>query len=139
MNVLSFFSNCASFHCLKNCAIIVVNQVRIDTTKKITNAAMSELEDKFDQEMLGIYNAAQEHGYHATQLLRMINQKGGYETAKQLIRSSQISEGFRRLADLGKLDITIEAKVLLPEYHDLFDEKDREKCRERLEEYGYQG
>ena len=99
-------------------------------------AAMSELEDKFHQEVLSIYDDAQELGYRPTHLLRMLHQKRGREVAKQLIRSTQTTEGFIRLWELQRLDITVEAKVLLPEYHDLFTDEERQICKERLEKYG---
>jgi len=97
----------------------------------------SELERKFHQEMLNIYDAAQKLGYRPSHLLSMVSEKGGYEAAKQLICSTQPTEGFLKLWELKRLDITVEAKVLLPEYHDLFTDEEREICRKRLEEYGH--
>ena len=45
-------------------------------------------------------------------------------------------EGFLKLFRLGQSDLTVEVKVLLPEYKDLFTEKERRICRERLDKYG---
>lgn len=35
------------------------------------------------------------------------------------------------------LDLTVEALVLQPEWHELFDDADLGKARERLRDYGY--
>ena len=37
-----------------------------------------------------------------------------------------------------RLDLTVEAQVLRPEFADLFSEDERDLCRRRLTDYGYQ-
>ena len=98
----------------------------------------SELESKFNQEILDTCSAAAKSGYHPHYFMKMVSQKGGYEAARQLIRSSQPSEGFTKLWEKGLLGISVEAKVLLPEYHAIFSDEERELCRKRLADHGYQ-
>ena len=108
------------------------------STEKNSKNALDELEQKFHQDMLDTYNTARKLGYRPGYFLSMVNQQGGRQAAKQLIQLQQPSEGFHKLWELKRLDISVEAKVLKPEYHALFTEAERQKCRERLAEYEYQ-
>ncbi|MDR0328791.1 MAG: hypothetical protein LBI05_10895 [Planctomycetaceae bacterium] len=99
---------------------------------------MSELERKFQQEMMDTYEAAQKLGYRPSILMSLVSKKGAREAARELIRSPQPSDGFTKLWELKRLDISVEAKVLMPEYHDLFTDGERQLCRERLAEYAYE-
>ncbi len=92
---------------------------------------------RFDAAMLEVYAAAmREVGYPARRFLAMVRGRGGLEAARQLLAKPGVSEGFRRLAAAGKLDITMEYLVLTPEFAQLFSEKEREIARERLLRYG---
>ena len=62
---------------------------------------------------------------------------GGYETARTLIHSPTVSEGYTALWERGRLDLTVEAVILQHEWRDLFSELEREIARRRLVEYGY--
>jgi hypothetical protein len=83
--------------------------------------------------------AKTEAGYNATYFLRMLSDHGAIETERHLITSTQPSEGFTQLWERGRLDLTVEASVLRPEFVDLFNEEEREASRRRLSEYGYIG
>ncbi|WP_249169943.1 hypothetical protein [Bradyrhizobium liaoningense] len=89
--------------------------------------------------MFEIYRRAKtEAGYNATLFLRMLTDKGGLETAKQLINSSKPSDGYTRLYERGRLDLTVEAMVVEnPKWHDLFATEELAKARARLRQYGY--
>jgi hypothetical protein len=92
---------------------------------------------RFDAAMLEVYAAAmREVNYPARRFLAMVRGRGGLEAARQLLSKPGISEGFRRLAQAGKLDLTMEFLVLTPEYAELFTEEEREIARERLLRYG---
>ena len=45
--------------------------------------------------------------------------------------------GLTRLWELGRLDLSVEAHVIKPEYSALFTEDERRVCAERLESFGY--
>lgn len=99
---------------------------------------MTDLEKRFEQDMLNIYTTAKkECGYNATRFLQMIGVKGGLVTAKQLINKEGGTEGFTTLWMCHRLDLSVEAHVLKPEYRDLFTDEDRKMCRGRLEKFGY--
>src|SRR5687767_6474081 len=82
--------------------------------------------------MLGIFHAARdETGYVATRFLQMVTQHGGVEAAHQLLDSEAPVEGFTTLWEKGRLDLSVEALVLEPEFEELFSFDEREKARER--------
>jgi len=98
------------------------------------------LEDKFHRAMVGIYQRAKEEcGYNATRFIQMMAEKGGLATAKTLLTANTPQEGFTRLWECGRLDLTVEALVLSPEYHELFTDEERRTAQQRLEDYGYFG
>ncbi len=96
------------------------------------------LERRFHAAMLEIYQRAKhEAGYNATRFLGMVSELGGLETARTLINAPAVSDGYAALWERGRLDLTVEAEVLKPEWHDLFSEHERAIARQRLEEYGH--
>jgi hypothetical protein len=93
---------------------------------------------RFDEAMMSIYvRAMNEAGYKATIYHRMLCERGGLETASYLLHSPKISEGFENLWQRKRLDLTVEALVLDPQWEVLFSEADREIARKRLSDYEY--
>lgn len=89
--------------------------------------------------MKNIYITAKEElGYNATRFLQLISQKGGLQGAKQLIAKDGGTYGFEILWRHNRLDLSVEAHVLKPEYSELFTEDEKEICRNRLREFGYE-
>jgi len=95
------------------------------------------LENKFHNDMVYIYEAAKKLKYNPSYFWRMVCEKGGYQTAKQLIHTETPSEGFTTLWELGRLDISVEAAVLKPEYDVLFTKDEKQICIDRLAAFGY--
>lgn len=88
--------------------------------------------------MREVYRRANsEAGYTASYFLRMLGEYGPIETARRLIRSPQPSEGFTQLWQRQRLDLTVEAQVIRPEFAELFTEDERDLSRQRLSAYGY--
>lgn len=87
--------------------------------------------------MVGIYHEAKREGYTASYFLRMLSELGPVETARRLITAETPSEGFTRLYELGRLDLTVEAVVLEPRWIELFSDAERRAARERLAQYGW--
>ena len=97
----------------------------------------SLLEARFDQEMRDIYMRAKtECGYNASRYLQMLSEHGGLETARILVRSPNMSDGFIALWQCKRLDLTVEALVSKPEYAGLFDEAVIRAARDRLRALG---
>jgi hypothetical protein len=98
----------------------------------------SDLEMRFNEAMLDVYRLAKaEAGYNATRFLGMVTEMGGYATAFTLIHAPAVSEGYTALWERERLDLTVEAVILQPEWRDLFSEVEREIARRRLADYGY--
>lgn len=93
----------------------------------------------FEKAMHGIHTRAKlEAGYNASLYLQMLYRHDGLGTAKQLINSAQVSQGYTRLYELGRLDLTVEALVIdNPRWHNLFTQEELERARKRLAEYKY--
>lgn len=92
---------------------------------------------QFDAAMLEVYAAAmREVRYPARRFLAMVRGRGGLEAARQLLATHGVSEGFRRLAEAQKLDLTMEYQVLKPEFVALFTDEERAVARARLVERG---
>lgn len=100
---------------------------------------MNPLEKQFDAAMKNIYKQAKaECGYNATYFLRMLGEKGGLQTARHLLRSSDIQYGFTELWQHGLLRLTVEAHVLKTEFAELFTEGERKEAASRLRNHGYE-
>ncbi len=94
---------------------------------------------QFDDEMLRVYQRAEsEAGYKATRFFVMLSEHRGVETAKRLIHSSTVSEGYTALWERKHLDLTVEAIIYdNPKWHPLFTADELAVCRDRLEKYRY--
>ena len=102
------------------------------------DAMRNELESRFHEAMIDIYRRARsDAGYNATRFLQMVSDQGGYEAARTLIHASKPSDGYTALWERGHLELTVEALILRPEWHDLFSEIERNIARQRLADYGY--
>ena len=86
----------------------------------------------FHEAMVDIYRRAKsEAKYNATYFIGMVGDRGGYATALDLIRRDTPSDGYTALYELGRLDLTVEALVLRPEWADVIPVADREAARRR--------
>lgn len=81
--------------------------------------------------------ANKKYGYNPKQFLSMIGQFGGVETAKKLIHNyastGRFSDGYEKLWEFNRLDLTMEASVIKPEYQELFQNEEIICCRTLLE------
>ena len=60
------------------------------------------------------------------------------QTARLLINARQPSDGYTRLWEMGRLDLSVEAVVHdNAEWHSLFSQEELNKCKKRLVDYGY--
>ena len=97
-----------------------------------------EREVEFTAAMLEIYKRAKDEcGYNAKVYLAMVTELGALETARRLLHASTVSDGYTTLWEARRLDLTVEAVALQPEWSDLFTDEEKTIARRRLEEYGY--
>jgi hypothetical protein len=95
---------------------------------------VNETERQFHRAMIEIYQTAKRDlGYNASRFIQMVSERGGLATARQLLWSDQVSDGFETLRSHGRLDLSVEAHVLKPEFEALFTDEDRQRARDRLD------
>lgn len=94
---------------------------------------------EFDSAMMQIYQRAKsEANYNARVFFGMLCERGGLATAKYLINAPKPSDGYTRLYELGRLDLTVEAVVVEDaRWYSLFTEEELGKAKDRLVEYRY--
>ena len=98
----------------------------------------NKLEQQFDEAMFDVYRRAKtEVHYNATRFFQMLIEHRGVRTAQILLNSTDVSEGYTVLAELGRLDLTVEALVLDPQWEELFSDEERQIARDRLEAYDW--
>lgn len=95
----------------------------------------------FEKAMHGIYTRAKlEANYNASQYLQMLHRHDGLGTAKRLINSPTVSDGYTHLYERGHLDLTVEALVIdNPQWHHLFEPAEIERAAKRLAAYHDKG
>lgn len=60
-------------------------------------------------------------GYRPTYFLGMLESMGGYRTAVRLLAAKDVSDGFAKLWEGGRLDLTVEALAVESEWRTIFD------------------
>lgn len=100
---------------------------------------MTDLEAQFQNAILKLYDDSNKAiNYRPTRLMEMSNELGAVQAARQLIsKPDDPSSGFMKLWEKGRLDLSVEALILKPEFAPLFTEEEREKARQYLREYKY--
>ncbi|WP_168705445.1 GmrSD restriction endonuclease domain-containing protein [Gordonia paraffinivorans] len=94
---------------------------------------------RFADRMTDVYRRAlAETGYNATHYRAMLAQLGPRETARRLLAAPTVSDGFAELWERGRMDLTVEAVVVDPEFAGLFSDEEREVARRRLDQFGYE-
>jgi len=92
----------------------------------------------FERAMKDVYvRAKAEANYTATYFVGMLSTYGGLGTAQRLLASTDISTGFAALYERGRLDLTVEAVVVQPQFASLFSDEEIETAQQRLDQLGY--
>lgn len=102
----------------------------------------SDLEARFDTAMMDIYvRARKEVGYNATRFLQMLHEHRGLGTARILVLADKPSDGYTALWMHQRLDLTVEALVVQPQWEPLFANEPEllAKAQKRLDEYRRMG
>jgi hypothetical protein len=87
----------------------------------------------FHQDMLDGCQTLKKLGYWPGYFHREVANIGGVQTVHNLLAKSDTSDGFSTLWGLDRLDLAVEAFVLLPWYACLFSDEERATARRRLE------
>jgi hypothetical protein len=87
--------------------------------------------------MLQLYADAKAAGYTASYFHRLVDDLGGVAAAKRLINDTRPSDGFTRLWEMRRLDLSVEALATRAPWNALFTADERRRAEARLREYGY--
>jgi hypothetical protein len=102
------------------------------------NIDSTNRESAFHEAMLEIYERAKtECRYNASRFLQMVAERGGLDTARYLLHAPGLSDGFTALWECNRLDLTVEAYILKPEWQGLFTQDEMAIARKRLSDLGY--
>ena len=76
--------------------------------------------------------------YKPTAFIHMISDLGTLKAVKKLINTPKVSDGYVRLFEKQRLDLTVEAIALENEWNELFTIQELNICRKRLHDFGYE-
>lgn len=99
---------------------------------------MREIELNLFTDMIKIYRETDAQcNYRATGFFQKIQSDGAITTAKEIINNEELTEGFIKLAECNRLDLSVEALIVQEKYKELFTPKERKICINRLKKHGY--
>jgi len=98
---------------------------------------MDQAERGFRSELLDAVSECRKIGYSPGRFVAMLNTRTSFEVARSLLGGSSVSEGFTTLWEKRRLDLSVEAIVLKPEWRVHFTKEELEIARHRLAEVSY--
>lgn len=108
---------------------------------KIINSGvkkMGALEKKLQEEVIKNCEVAEkEYGCKMTKFLETIERFGIVRTAQEIFRKGRTSHCFNKLAEVGHVELTMEATIVRDKYAELFTDEEVNACYELLCEKGY--
>ena len=97
------------------------------------SAPNAALEEKLRVELISNTKECRKLGYNPTAFLEMLNKYGALGTVQKLIHAPHVSDGYSKLFMLGRLDLTLEAIMLKPEYQILLTKDELAICVARIQ------
>jgi transcription termination factor NusB len=98
----------------------------------------NEMEDDFKRELLRAVDVCiNRYRYRPSYFLQMLDNYGAVGTAIKLVTADKFHEGFTKLWEFGRLDLTVEAIMRRSPYRQLFTKEVLDKALERLTSLGY--
>lgn len=99
---------------------------------------MSPLEERLRADLLEVSEQATKLHYYPARFVQMIHEDGPVLTARSLLTDTDIQSGLIRLWDLKRLELSLEAQILKPEYAELFTTEELRSARARLTKLDWQ-
>jgi len=99
---------------------------------------MDQAELDFQNALQAAINESRRIGYSPTGLMGMITSSGAFEAVRRLLDKHGVPSGFTELLLKGRLDLSVEAIVLKPEWRPNFSPQELDTARRRLAEVRYQ-
>ncbi len=92
-------------------------------------------EAEFEEALWASCRECRKIGYKPTAFERMLREYGAVTTAQRLLKTFKYSDGFTRLWELRRLDLSLECQVL--RHRGLFTNAELDQARERLLDLDY--
>ena len=93
------------------------------------------MEEKF----IAAWAANREKAAHLGVRMRPVEAKDAVKTAARFLSGSRVSDGFDALADMGRLELSLEALAIDKRFTALFSDEEANVALERLLSAGYYG
>ncbi|HUD43162.1 MAG TPA: HNH endonuclease [Dokdonella sp.] len=93
--------------------------------------------EEFTSLLRGAVGEAEKLKYRPTTFKRMLDEHGGFETVNRVLASGKPSDGFTKLWELGRLDLTCEAIIVETKWRHHFDANLLAKAEKLLGEMRY--
>lgn len=97
----------------------------------------SQENEKFTQYLLAAVQQAVALGYPPHDFRKMLNEKGGFETVKQIVPKRDPSSGFFRLYELDRTNLTCEAIIVETPWRRFFEPDLLAIAEKRLKDFKY--
>ncbi len=99
---------------------------------------INNLRNKFNLEVLQSVEESKKIGYVPTRFIQMLQQSGNnaHQVVQQLVLKESTT-GLEKLWEKGRLDLSMEAIMIKPQYTELFSEELLNICKKKLQKYGY--
>ena len=98
--------------------------------------SLKALEQQFTDALWATEREAAWLGHSSGVFRQMLDDYGGVETARRLVKAGEIQGGMRTICAIGRSDLTTEAVMLKPEYAPLFKRDELTAARWRLDQVG---
>lgn len=95
---------------------------------------MSDLEQDFDERIREALLECHRLGYHPSDFEGMLRNASATRVAKKLVTSAELQAGLKRLAQMRRLDLSVESIMLGAKFEALFAKPLRDAARWRLDQ-----
>jgi hypothetical protein len=106
----------------------------------VSSPDLVTLEREYDDACVASVAECKRLGYNPKVFVRMMSEYGAREATRRLLRGTEIPDGFFTLAEIGRLDLSLEAFIRdNPRFQLLFADEPRilANCISRLRSVGY--
>lgn len=93
--------------------------------------------EEFTGYLMGAVREAEQLGYRPHRFKAMLNADGGYRTVNRVLASGKPSDGFTRLLELGRINLTCEAIIVESQWRRYFDGELLARAESILRQVGY--
>lgn len=98
---------------------------------------MANLEERFALAWGMLWNEMETLGIPTARMQQQIQNLGAIAAAHRCLQGRRTSDGFAQLAQKGRLDLSLEALILKPEWGGLFTDEEANEALTRLLEAGW--